>query len=266
MRLSTPSALVALLGTFVSGNILSTQAASCNSEPISTGGDSSLEQLNSATREACAKWSKNDNTASTFNSAAFNLSFDGATGTTDNGACVSAFATILKSCASDVIFGGSITSQGIKYTIDGAETDSGLHSELVARAPPKPKTNKKPQPAAVPKTGTAAEKKAAEKTAADKTAADKKKNPAAVSQAGPACNKKNGTPAANSGTKGKGTAATKPAHGTLRVRAFLLDLIKRDEFSGRKHFKFGKRFLLSDKYPKQAELVSPMTQMGTSLN
>ena len=251
MRLSTPSALVALLGTSVSGNILSTQAASCNSEPISTGGDSSLEQLNSAIREACAKWSKNDNTASTFNSAAFNLSFDGTTETTDNGACVSAFATILKSCASDVIFGGSITSQGVKYTIDGAETDSDLHSELVARVLAKPKTNQRPQPAAAPKTGTAADKKAAEKAAADK------KNPAAAPQVGPVCNKRKGTP-----------AATKPAHGTLRGRALLMDLIRRDStFSGRKKFLFdGKKYLVSDPYPSQSDLVSPMIQMGTSLN
>jgi hypothetical protein len=263
MRLSTPSALVALLGTCVSGNILSAQAASCNSEPISTGGGGSLEQLNSATREACAKWLKNDNIASTFNSAAFNLSFDGATGITDNGACVSAFATILKSCASDVIFGGSIRSQGVKYTIGAAETDSDLHSELVARAPVKKKraAADKAKKTAADKAKKAADDKA--KKAADekakKAAAEKKKNPAAVPQAGPACNKRKGTQAANSGTKGKGTPAPKPAHGTLRVRAFLLDLIKRaSKFSGRKDFTFGSKYLLSDPYPPQSSLVSPM--------
>jgi hypothetical protein len=234
MRLSTPSALVALLGTSVSGNILSTQAASCNSEPISTGRDSSLEQLNSATREACAKWSKNDNTASTFNSAAFNLSFDGATGTTGNGACVSAFANILKSCASDVIFGGSITSQGVKYTIDGADTDFDLHPELLAREPVKPTTNRTPKPAAAKNPPAAVPKKGT-------TAADKNKHPA--------CNNKKVT-----------QAAQKPAHGTLRVRALLLDLIRRTEkFSGRKKFLFKDgRYLVSDPYPAQSTLVSRM--------
>jgi hypothetical protein len=253
MRLSTPSALVALLGTSVSGNILSTQAASCNSEPISTGRDSSLEQLNSATREACAKWSKNDNTASTFNSAAFNLSFDGATGTTGNGACVSAFANILNSCASDVIFGGSITSQGVKYTIDAAETDSDSHSKLAARLTVKPTNNRKPN------TGTAA--------------ASNKNPPAAASDKGTAAAPNQRTAAANKkhpACKKVTRAAYEPAHGPLRARALLLDLIRRnDPFSGHKKFKFDDdddKYLVSDAYPPQGKLVSLMIQIDISLN
>jgi hypothetical protein len=134
MRFSTSSALAAISGISVSGNIILTQAASCNPEPISAGGDVSLEQLNSAIYKACAEWSKNSNAATTFSSALFKLSVAGPVKTIDNDACITAFTTIIQNCAGDVVFGGSTASQGVKYTIDGAGTHSELHSGVVARA------------------------------------------------------------------------------------------------------------------------------------
>ncbi|KAJ4310189.1 hypothetical protein N0V94_008562 [Neodidymelliopsis sp. IMI 364377] len=274
MKLSTPSALVALLGASVSGSELSTRAANCNPESISAGRDGSLEQLNLATHEACAEWFKNNNNnPTTFNSVPFKLSITGAVGTTNVVGCVSAFATIINDCLTDDILGGSTASQGIVYKIYGAETDSDLRSELVARGSVKKPTNHKSKPAAaknhpaaVPKKPTAADDAATKKKAAAEKAAAEKKAPV-DQQKHPACKNKKVTQAGKAGTKGKPAPAKKPAHGTLRVRALLLDLIKRTktQFSGRKSFVFGTdAFLISDPYPSQSDLSDKVTLYGFS--
>ena len=109
MRVSTSSALVALLVAYVSGSPISTHAAGCSAESIVTGEDVFLKQLSFATDKACAQWSRNDNNATAFNSPPFKLSFTRTVGPTNNDTCVSAFKTIIEDCTGDIIFGGFIT-------------------------------------------------------------------------------------------------------------------------------------------------------------
>ncbi|KAF1978058.1 hypothetical protein BU23DRAFT_564338 [Bimuria novae-zelandiae CBS 107.79] len=276
----------ALLATFVLGNILSTEAAGCNSEPISTGGDGHLELLSSAIREACAEWSQNNNKATTFDSAPFKLSFAGTIETTDNDSCVSAFATIIENCAGDVIFGGFTASQGIDYAIDGAKTDPRLHSELVARGRARGGSRASRKKVPRPKAPVKPKKKTPAKPKKKTPAKPKKKTPAKPkkkTEKSKACKAKSDKKGKKPG-KGAKAAGRKPLTG----RAILLDLIKRvngkgkqtDKGNGkdtgkkdasktwgsRKHYKYGDngKFLVSDTYPGQNALPKNVEQFGSS--
>jgi hypothetical protein len=281
MRLSNSLALAALLGTFVSGSILSTEAAGFNLEPISTGGRRHLEQLSSAAREACAEWSQSNNKATTFDSAPFKLSFAGTINTTDNDSCVSGFATIVEKCAGDFIFGGFTASQGISYAIDGAEADPGLHSKFVARGRARGGSISSRKKVPKPKTPAKPKKKTPAKPKKKTPAKPKKKTPAKPkkkTEKSKACKAKPNKKSKKPG-KGAKTAGRKPLTG----RAILLNLIKRvngkgkqtdkgdgkdtgkksasQNWGSRKHYRYSKngKCLVSDTYPGQKALVSAMT-------
>ncbi|KAJ4322901.1 hypothetical protein N0V94_002164 [Neodidymelliopsis sp. IMI 364377] len=231
-------------------------------EPISAGGDVSLEQLNSITRKVCAEWSKNNNVATTFHNAPFKLSFAGPFKTTDNYACISVFANIVKNCASDIILGGSAVYQDVHYTIDGAENDSKLNSEFVTRRRVRRETKKA---GAGQKTSTAPKGKDSGKKT-DAVPEQKKpgdKTPTVLKSNAPGkktvCKTRPGKKGTTPGKKITTGSTPRLAGQNLSGRAILLDLIQRTanplaKRGGPKSVGTCGKTLFSDAYPTPTDL------------
>ncbi|KAJ4310493.1 hypothetical protein N0V94_008410, partial [Neodidymelliopsis sp. IMI 364377] len=131
-------ALAALLSTSVSSTILSGQAAGCNPNAFSTSGGipgkDLLTKIESVKSKACTQWAGQDHKTDTFIDAPFKLQFTGTTESLKIDACVSALDSIIKSCSSEHDFlGGSIVSQGIKYSIQETEPKSEFDTTIEAR-------------------------------------------------------------------------------------------------------------------------------------